>query len=197
MDKNFQDLFNIEHDRREPKAGSILIAEPFMKNDVFSRSVIYLTEHDNTGSVGFILNLPVFRTLSDLFNDLPDTNTPVTIGGPVETERLYYIHTCKHLKDSLEIADGIYWGGDFLQVKEWLNDGLLTNENIRFFAGYSGWGGGQLKYEIEKDKSWIVSEIDRENLFASSPEKLWETSMERLGGHPKMWANMPTTPELN
>ena len=83
---------------------------------------------------------------------------PVYIGGPVERNQLYYIHRRNDIPDSVQITDGIYWGGDFKAVTEMLQAGKILQEEIRFFAGYSGWTETQLDNEL-KENSWIVGEF--------------------------------------
>ena len=90
MDEQFQDLFKIRRNRKKVEIGNILIAEPFLEGRYFSRSVIYMVEHDEKGSVGFVLNKPMTFLTSDLVTELAGIDFPVYIGGPVE--RLSLIH---------------------------------------------------------------------------------------------------------
>ncbi|MFN3755881.1 MAG: YqgE/AlgH family protein, partial [Flavobacterium sp.] len=98
--------------------GCLLIAEPSILGDVsFNRSVILLADHNENGSVGFILNKPLTYSLNDL---IPDVEASFTIynGGPVEQDNLYFIHNIPDLiPDSIEISNGIYWGGDYETTK--------------------------------------------------------------------------------
>ena len=98
----------------KPKKGKLLIAEPALTGDVsFNRSVVLLAEHNDEGAVGFILNKPLEYDICDLVSEI---KVPLKVfnGGPVEQDNLYFIHKVPHLiEDSIEISDGIYWGGDF------------------------------------------------------------------------------------
>ena len=113
MEKEFQDLFQIRHNDDRVEVGKVLIAEPFLEGKYFNRSVVYMVEHDSSGSVGFVLNKPLPYTTSELVKELEGVHFPVYIGGPVERNQLYYIHRRNDIPDSEEIAKGIYWGGDF------------------------------------------------------------------------------------
>lgn len=113
MDEQFQDLFKIRRNRKKVEIGNILIAEPFLEGKYFSRSVVLIVEHDEKGSIGFVLNKPMIYSTSDLVTELSEIEHPVYVGGPVEQNQLYYIHTHSELEDALHIANGIYWGGDF------------------------------------------------------------------------------------
>lgn len=196
MDEQFQDLFKIKPNRKNIAVGDILIAEPFLEGRYFSRSVVYVVEHDGKGSIGFVLNKPMSYTTSDLVGELKGLEFPVYLGGPVEQNQLYYLHTHPELPDALHIADGIYLGGDFGELTRFLKEGQISPQEIRFFAGYSGWESGQLKKELEEN-SWMVGSMGRDRLFQLPWAELWEKSMSDLGGRYKIWANFPEDPIMN
>ncbi len=181
----------------KPHKGRLLIAEPSILNDSsFNRSIILLTEYTNNNAVGFILNRPLNYSLNDL---LPDIDCDFTIyqGGPVEQDNLYFVHRVPELiKDSIEVANGIYWGGNFETLKELLNNNILNSLDIRFFLGYSGWANQQLKDEL-KSKSWFVTENDLQNIFSTDNESLWKNKLLQKGGNYKLWANAPSDINLN
>lgn len=196
MDEQFQDLFKIRPNRKNVGIGDILIAEPFLEGKYFSRSVVYMVEHDEKGSIGFVLNKPMYYNTSDLVSELKDIHFPVYIGGPVEQNQLYYLHSHAEIRDALPIADGIYWGGDFSHLVQLLREGDILPGEIRFFAGYSGWEAGQLENELNEN-SWMVGSITTRNFFDTSDNELWEKSMEELGGKHRIWANFPEDPIMN
>lgn len=177
--------------------GKLLIAEPSILNDSsFNRTIILITEHTKNNAVGFILNRPLAFTINDL---LPDIFCDFTIyqGGPVEQDNLYFIHKVGNLiPESIEIDNGIFWGGNFEALKYALNNELLTEKDIRFFLGYSGWSKNQLEREIQS-KSWFVSENDYENIFAINDETLWREKLLQKGGNYKLWANAPSDIQQN
>lgn len=151
MDEQFQDLFKIRRNRKKVEIGNVLIAEPFLEGKYFSRSVIFVVEHDEKGSIGFVLNKPMIYSTSDLVTELAGVDFPVYIGGPVEQNELYYIHSHPELSDALHISNGIYWGGDFVHLTRMLKEGNILPGEIRFFSGYSGWEAGQLNRELEEN----------------------------------------------
>ena len=104
MDEQFQDLFKIRRNRKKVEIGNILIAEPFLQGKYFSRSVIFMVEHDEKGSIGFVLNKPMAYTTSDLVTELAGLEYPVYIGGPVEQNQLYYLHNHAEVEDALQIV---------------------------------------------------------------------------------------------
>lgn len=196
MDEQFQDLFKIRPNRKNVEIGDILIAEPFLEGRYFSRSVVYIVEHDEKGSIGFVLNKPMSYMASELVSELKGVNLPVYIGGPVEQNQLYYLHSHSEIKDTLPIADGIYWGGDFGQLVEMLKEGDILPGEIRFFAGYSGWEAGQLENELEEN-SWMLGHTGKDRFFYMDGNEMWEKSMRELGGRYRVWANFPEDPIMN
>lgn len=180
-----------------PQKGNLLIAEPSILNDVsFKRSIILLTEHSKKSSVGFILNRPLQYVLNDL---LPDIHCDFTIyqGGPVEQDNLYFVHRVPHLlPKSIEVANGIYWGGNFEQLKLLLHEQVIKPTDIRFFLGYSGWGSNQLEGELNTN-SWFISENKYENILDVEEETIWKNQLLEKGGDYKIWANAPSDIQMN
>lgn len=178
--------------------GLLLIAEPTIIGDMsFNRSVILLADHNCEGSVGFILNKPLEYTINDLIPEI-DAVFEVYNGGPVEQDNLYFIHTIPELiTDSVEISNGIFWGGDFELTKNLINSGKIQKENIRFFLGYSGWNADQLESELQCN-SWILSKNTNENeILEKSSTHFWKEKIMELGGEYIIWSNAPENPTLN
>ena len=163
------------------QSGSILLAEPFMLDANFKRSTVLLCEHNEEGSVGFIINKPLRMRIDELIEDFPEFDAEVFFGGPVQTDTIHYIHNVgKLLDDSRLVADGVYWGGDFSKLKFLISSKLISSENIRFFVGYSGWSVGQLEDELNLG-SWVSANMDANYLFKSIPSRLWEQVMYNKG----------------
>lgn len=177
--------------------GKLLIAEPAILNDSsFNRAIVLLTEHTPNNSVGFILNRPLDYTVNDLLPEIK-CEFPVYQGGPVEQDNLYFVHKIPELiPDSIEVADGIFWGGNFESLKDLLNNEVLDASDIRFFLGYSGWGKQQLDKEMNQN-SWFIGENDFENIFSTDNENLWKNKLLQKGGDYKLWANAPSDFNLN
>ncbi|WP_130736688.1 YqgE/AlgH family protein [Flavobacterium sp. J27] len=181
-----------------PKKGHLLIAEPSTLGDFsFNRSVVLLAEHNNDGSVGFILNKPLGYTINDLVPEI-EASFKVYNGGPVEQDNLYFIHTIPDIiPNSIEIAHGIYWGGDFETTKTLINKGEISKNNIRFFLGYSGWAVNQLESEL-KENSWIITEnTQRSELLAQATQYFWKEKIQEQGGEYVLFSNAPSDPILN
>lgn len=162
-------------------SGKVLLAEPFMQDPHFKRSVILLCEHHLHGSLGFILNKPIDMKVNDLIASFPDFDAEVYYGGPVSTDTMHYVHDLGDiLDDSIKITDGIWMGGDFEQLKALVRNGLVMPSNIRFFIGYSGWSGGQLDEEMDI-RSWVTAPVHPNYIFKAAPDGLWSKIMYNKG----------------
>jgi putative transcriptional regulator len=181
-----------------PSAGKLLISEPFLNDPNFKRSVVLLTEYENEGAIGFILNQSSNLLIKDLIPDLWLADFPVFIGGPVEVDTVHFIHRCyDKIKSGVEIADGVFWGGDFETLKLLVNSNSITGEEVKFFLGYSGWGAKQLEGEIVEN-TWIVSDqYHPETIFSHNEEELWKEVIINLGPKYAHISNFPIDPNLN
>jgi len=194
---DINDILKIRTNNIKPTKGKILISEPFLVDYYFKRSVVLLAEHNEEGSFGLIINKPVDLHLSDIVKDFPSFDTPVYLGGPVKTDSLYFIHTLgNEIDDSLEISEGLYWGGDIEIVKELITIGKMDPKEIKFFVGYSGWVSKQLEGELARN-SWLVANIKAKDVMESNPENMWKKTVKNLGGDYAYWTNFPSDPALN
>lgn len=176
--------------------GKILIAEPFLGDKNFERSVVLLCEHATEGSFGLVLNQLTNLKLDDVMENIY-SDLPLYLGGPVEQNTLHFIHRLGNQIDgTVDIGNGIYWSGDFEQVKTLINIGRISENDIRLFVGYSGWSGGQLENEIKQD-SWILSNSDANLIFETPSKSFWREVLKRMGGQYKVLSNYPTDPRLN
>jgi putative transcriptional regulator len=178
-------------------AGKILIADPFLKDPNFKRSVVIVCEHQDSGSFGFVLNKLYEQVLGDLIADLEGSTFPVYYGGPVQLDTIHFLHRCPELiSGGFEISEGIFWGGDFEEVADLIKADRLRETDIRFFIGYSGWGEGQLEEEM-KLKSWITSKATPPLIFPTNANNIWKDALKELGGEYELMTNYPIDPQLN
>ncbi len=190
------DLFKIKHNNIAPSKGRILLSEPFSKDIYFKRSVVLLTEHNPHGSVGFILNKPIDFNINKLIKDFPEFTANVSIGGPVKTDSIHFVHVLGDLiPGSMHVMDDLYWGGDFDTLKELIVTGIIKPDQIRFFVGYSGWHPKQLDNEIGKD-FWLVTKLTSHDIMAFSDD-IWKQTLSKLGEKYKIWSNFPENPGMN
>jgi len=171
--------------------GNILLAEPFMIDPNFKRSVVLLCDHTKEeGTVGFVLNKNLGLKINELILEFPAFDTEVYYGGPVQTDSIHYIHNVGDILDnSTPVVDGVWWGGDFEKLKFLIASDLVQPHNIRFFVGYSGWSPGQLDKEMESG-SWVTTEMFANYLFKSKPDSLWQQVMKNKGDRYEVIADM-------
>lgn len=194
MDISFANISKLNN--LKPQKGRLLLAGPFMNDDHFSRSVIYMCEHDKTGSYGFILNNKLNIKLDEIIPDIEIPNINVYYGGPVHSSNLFFLHQLGDIIDSsVKISDNIWTSGDFNQIIEFMNMGILDINKIKFFLGYAGWTKNQLETEFNSN-SWIAIDLKKENIFCKNDD-LWKEVLSNRGGKLKAIANFPINPTDN
>lgn len=181
-----------------PASGILLIAEPFLKDPAFMRSVVLLCRHENEeGSFGFVLNNSLSKKLDELLPVLAGFDWPVYKGGPVQPDTLHYVHQYPELlPESVKLSDQCYWGGDYETLRDLILEGRIHPEKIKFFLGYSGWSEGQLADEIA-EHSWVTAPPTNQIIFDTPPDGIWKASMIQLGGKYEQMIHYPTDPQLN
>ena len=181
----------------EPASGILLISDPFLKDPNFMRTVVFLCEHQEQGSFGFVLNRKYENTIDELIPELEGHRIPLYYGGPVQMDTIHFLHQYpEDIPGGQEVMKGIYWGGDFDKVIELIKNNEINEDKIRFFIGYSGWSDGQLHTELT-DKSWLTVKATRKLVFHHDYKELWKDSLKQLGGEYEIMVNFPIDPQLN
>lgn len=199
-DIDIESLIYKEPDNLTPKKGDILIAEPMLDQPYFKRSVVLLLEEDKDhGHVGLTLNVPTPVSLKDLF---PIWNAgkrvKVYSGGPVETDRLFMLHTLGDVfEGAQEVAPGLYVGADLDQVMAYINSEEYIEGKMRFFLGYSGWSKDQLTSEI-LSHSWALAKPESmDDALIGQGNEYWRREVGKLGKKYRSWLLIPENPEEN
>jgi putative transcriptional regulator len=191
------DLFTIRPEDKIPEKGKLLISEPFLPDSFFNRTLIYLTEHTDKGSVGFILNKSINIKVDDALEGFTGWEEKLTMGGPVAPDTLHFIHTMGDLiHDSVWISDNIYWGGNIDILKELIKSGKADRGQVRFFLGYSGWGEGQLEKELGEN-SWLIGNAAGKAVMSYRTEDTWKMVLRNMNKKYSIWADFPESPEMN
>ncbi len=179
------------------KSGQILIAEPFMLDPFFRRSVVLLCEHHEHSSLGFILNKSINMNINELLPDFPYFDAEVFYGGPVQTDTLHYLHNVGNiLEGSVQVTRGVWLGGNFEELQFLITQQLIQPHNIRFLVGYAGWSAGQLQEEMAYG-SWVKGEMDPNYLFNTNPAELWQLAMGNQGSTYAVIADIPDSMSWN
>jgi len=178
--------------------GKLLIAEPMLGDPNFDRSVVLMVDHTTEGALGVVLNRPTDLSVEDLlgaWGDLAARPGVLYLGGPVEQNGVLAL---ARRPTGNPLAGWSQVVGDVGTIDLQLEPGRLAPElaGVRFFAGYSGWGPGQLEGELDEG-AWLVVDAHADDVFAADPEAMWRSVLRRQGGRVSMLANFPAHPSMN
>jgi putative transcriptional regulator len=167
----------------------LLIAAPSLQ-DYFRRTVLLVLEHTPEGAMGVVLNRVADARVADVvpaLADLPDADQPVRLGGPVATDSVVALGDFERTEEAGTTVLGTLGTLD----PEAPNESL---RRLRVYAGYAGWGPGQLDGELEQD-AWIVVDAKIDDPFEEGD--LWSEAVARKGGRYRLLSTMPSDPSLN
>ena len=163
-----------------------LIATPAIKDPIFASSLVYMCEHNENGSMGLVVNHETSQVLDDIFQQLDIEceddaikNQPVFIGGPVQLEQGFVLHSSTgRWQNSIEVSSGIILTSS-LDILEAIAKGKGP-EDYLVILGFSGWASGQLESELQQN-SWLTSTCNPDLLFHQKPEDKWQVAFDTLG----------------
>lgn len=195
MDK--EELFKIQSNTLNVNIGNVLISEPFMNDFYFRRSVILMIDHNEEGSLGVVINKRLATPFNDIVQGFPEFKADVYLGGPVETDRIFFIHTIgEMIPDSHKISSGLYWSGNVNALKAMIKMDLIKAHEVRFYVGYAGWAEGQLHNEL-KANTWLVGKFTTKELLRTMPSKMWSSFVNKMGKRYSLWNKFPINPSDN
>ncbi len=165
-----------------PRSGALLLAAPWMGDPNFERTVVFLMEHNEEGTVGLVLNRPSPLTVVETVPEWRELVSPpevIFVGGPVMPNNVIALGRASGTPASgwSELLHGlgaVDLNGDPADLRDELT-------MLRLFAGYSGWGPGQLMDELS-DGAWWVFPVRPEDCFGAEPDSLWHTVIDRQPG---------------
>ncbi|MBC7589106.1 MAG: YqgE/AlgH family protein [Chitinophagaceae bacterium] len=141
-------------------AGFILTSTSSLDDSIFQQSIIFITEKNEQGTIGFVINKLFPKTLNQLEEFKHSLPFPLYNGGPVGTESLFFIHTRPDLiEGGTPIINGMYVGGNFKQAVHHINQKNILVQHIKLFIGYCGWDAGELEAEIAEGSWKVMDEI--------------------------------------
>jgi putative transcriptional regulator len=179
----------------ESLRGKLLVASPVLADPNFERSVVLITEHNEEGAMGIVLNRPSDTAAGDVVPELAEIagDEPVYVGGPVQPDAIVLL---AEFVDPEAAAWIVVADVGLAGAESELDELAQAVRRGRLYAGYSGWGPAQLDAELELD-SWIVEPPLPAELFPDRPETLWSDVLDRKGGQYKLIARMPDDPSQN
>lgn len=189
--------------------GCFLISEANMQDPNFHQTVVLMIDHNEEGAFGLVVNRKSSLVLADVLPEKNEEeraiNCPLYIGGPVQQEYIFAVHSQSCLEPSataVEISPDVYFEPGFKQVLPFFDTGYWNSipaddrPDIHVFLGYSGWGPGQLEAEMEAG-SWMTIQATRDIIFHENPEEGWKAALRKKGGIYKIFADSNQDPSLN
>lgn len=162
-------------------AGKVLLAKPTWNDETWSRSIIVLIDHTDYGTSGVMVNKQSNLSVNDCLPEL-EHYQPMYYGGPVNKKTISYLHGRGDLTDALYLGNGLYWGGQYIELQAWLKKGKVKLDRFHFMAGFAQWSPGQLATELNKDM-WWVAEMSLNDLLSRNKNQMWGDLLIELG-HP-------------
>lgn len=179
----------------ESLRGHLLVASPALLDPNFRRAVVLVTEHSEDGAAGLVLNRPSPVEVAGAVPQLEpvvDDGEPVWVGGPVQPEAVLVLG---EFLDPDDAAVPLFGALGFPSLAE-PDEIVPATTRRRVFAGYAGWGVGQLEAEVA-DEDWILEPARPDDAFTDDPEELWRDVLRRKGGIYELVARMPEDPRVN
>jgi putative transcriptional regulator len=180
----------------ETLRGQLLIAGPTLLDPNFVRAVVLIGEHNEDGALGVVLNRPSETTVGEAVPDLEDLtpgDDPVHVGGPVQPSAVLVLAEYEQPDASTQLVTGTV---GFVAVDDETDRVATRLGRARVFAGYAGWGPGQLEAELERD-DWIIADALQDDVFDCDAPTLWSRVLDRQGGKLRLLARMPLDPTVN
>ena len=176
--------------------GQLLLASPALRDPNFSRTVVLVSVHTAEGAMGVVLNRPSAVTVGEAVPQLEETigeEEPVYVGGPVQPSSIVFL---AEFLDPSPAGLLVFGRIGFPAPDAGIEELAEATARKRVFAGYAGWGEGQLDAEIEEG-DWIAQAALPEDVFTDLPEELWSRVLTRKGGSYALIARMPSDPSVN
>jgi putative transcriptional regulator len=177
--------------------GKLILAGPMLKDPNFDRTVVFITEHNEDGAMGLVLNRPSEATVGDAIPDLTwiaDADDPIYVGGPVAPNGVIVLAEWDDPEQAVVLVEDDL---GFVPGDAEDTDALAAAvRRARVYAGHAGWGPGQLEGELAEE-AWIVEAPRREELFSDDAEGLWPAVLRRMGREFALLSTMPPDPSLN
>ncbi len=171
--------------------GQLLLDSGQLRGSFFHRSVVLICHHDSDGALGLVLNQTTEKKVGDaLVADLPESvkEQVLYLGGPVQTNALTYLHTDSFIPEA-NVIPNLNMGHSLDDLQE-ISEGFSATKQVRCFAGYAGWTGGQLESEMER-KAWLLHPASIELAFSMETRDLWKQILLKMGPKYRLLAETP------
>ena len=177
--------------------GKILISSPNLLSDmIFYKSIILIVDKTEDGLTGLILNRRTDLFITKDIKSIRKVKIDLYYGGPVSNNHYYLLKSESDHLESIKIDKNLYWGNNLEYLFDQIENGLIDQQDVILFQGYSGWNLEQLDNEIENN-SWIVISDQIENVFNFKENNSWNKIIKTLGKKYRIWSNSPDDITLN
>jgi putative transcriptional regulator len=167
--------------------GKFLVANKSLVDPTFSETVVLLVDYGDHGALGVVLNRPTDVPLTTALpevKELRKRKDRIFLGGPVARDRMVLLlRAAAAPPQSVEVFEKVYATGSLSALRHSIDHG----EAVRAYAGYAGWGPGQLDAEVDRG-DWLIGPADSKAIFEDAPNGLWSRFVERFSGD---WAGRP------
>lgn len=198
-----------EHPIPESLSGHFLIAETDLQDPNFFRTVVIIVQHNGDGAFGLVINRKSEVTVGDVIDETeksPIASMPVLVGGPVQQNYVFVLHSgipeAYRSEYCDEVSEGIFFEPSFHHVLDYAGSQEFQKPiegavpRIRIFAGYSGWGPGQLESELDAD-AWFVDPAKKDVVFHDDIENGWKAALSKKGSFYRIVAETGYNPSMN
>ncbi len=193
----------------EDLRGHFLIAETDLEDPNFSRTVVLVIQHNQEGAFGLVINRRSEVTVGEVIEGVegtPVADLPVYVGGPVQQNYVFVLHgeipRRYHSEHCEQVCESVYFEPSFRHLVEYMKSedyrepGRDAPPAVRVFAGYSGWGAGQLEMEL-KEESWVVNPAVAKLVFQKDPAEGWKKALSAKGDFYRVIAETGFKPSMN
>ncbi len=171
--------------------GQLLLDSGQLQGSFFQHTVVLICEHNSEGAFGLVLNRNTGNKIGEMVTaDLPDVlkDCPLYLGGPVQPTALSFLHSDAFIPDA-NVIPNLSLGHSLDALTE-IGESFSTNRKVKMFAGFSGWGPGQLEDEMRR-KAWLTFPASLELVLDTDPSLLWPKVLKAMGPKYKLLSMMP------
>lgn len=190
----------------ESLRGHFLIAAKHLRDSNFFKAVVLMLEHNEDGAMGVVINHPMDVSVSSALSkhfEMSRAGQCLLAGGPVEENALLILHNSRDYDQEHDpVVPGVFVGTSPDVFERVVESSLEDNEEngsdfeFRIYAGYSGWGAGQLEYEISRG-DWFSIPASADLVFGREPYDIWEDALKNFHEKKRLLPNQPQNPEWN
>ncbi len=168
--------------------GKFLVANRSLRDPTFVETVVLLVDYDDKGALGVVVNRPTDVPLTAALPEVKELRKRkdiIFLGGPVARDRMVLLLRAPAAPpQSVMVFDKVYATGSLSALRHSIGHG----ESVRAYAGYAGWGPGQLDAEVARG-DWLIGPADSKAIFDDPPTGVWPRFVERFSGD---WAELPS-----